>query len=88
MGEVGRFLLMSWPDGSVVFDRNTGDTHAFDSYTYALFNSLQSGISAMPMLFEQVQAGFPEIPLSELKSRFGLALDQLQKLGFLKDPIH
>lgn len=88
MGEDGRFLRVSWPDGSVVFDRSTGDTHAFDSFTYAVFNSLQNGRVATPILLEQVQAGFPEIPMQELQSRFGVALDQLQKLGFVKDPIH
>lgn len=36
----GRFLIQIWPEGSVVFDRHFGNTHAMDEFTSAVFGQL------------------------------------------------
>lgn len=84
MSDGGRFSKLTWLDGGVVFDRSTGDTHAFDSFTYALFVVQLDEAFAEELWLASVSVKFPEFSRDEIESRYEVAVDHLRKLGFVK----
>jgi PqqD family protein of HPr-rel-A system len=84
MGEAGRFLVRQWPDGWVVFDRQSGDTHALAPAAAAVLLSLEKGARDRPPLVQALSPFYPEASQQEMDSRLDDLLEQLTTLGLVE----
>lgn len=88
MGEKDRFLIKHWADGSVVFDRQFGDTHAIDPAASSIFISLQNGERDRAGLVEKISSFYPDATAQYLNDRLDDILVNLDKLGLMKAEIN
>ncbi|WP_341675841.1 HPr-rel-A system PqqD family peptide chaperone [Niveibacterium sp. SC-1] len=77
-----RWLHRSWPDGMVVFDRQTGDTHALDALTSELL-SLPDLARYDSRQAAQVLADRWGLPPESLHQRIEEALTQLRRIELI-----
>lgn len=78
-----RYLVRSWTDGCIVFDRKFGDTHALDPTVAAIFSAVESGNTCFSGLKEAIKLQGPNTALNELENRVRSALDHLKRLGLV-----
>lgn len=78
-----QFLVRSWADGSIVFDRRFGDTHALDPTVAAIFSVVESGNTCFSGLMEAIKLQGPNTALNESENRVRSALDHLKRLGLV-----
>lgn len=84
MSEAGRFLVKQWLDGSAIFDRQLGDTHALDPTASAVFLALEKGAGERSALIATLSPFYPEATQQDLASRLDSLLEQLTTLGLVK----
>lgn len=76
-----RFLIRAWPDGCVVFDRLSGDTHALDPLTARVFVfSIEAGVAELP---HGIRQHFPALTENECEEAVTRARSCLADLGLL-----
>lgn len=88
MGESDRFLVRHWLDGSVVFDRQFGDTHALDPAASAIFFALENGERGKSTLIAKISQFYPESPAQDIPSRVNELLEHLERLGLVRADIN
>jgi len=75
-----RWLIREWDDGCVLFDRQTGDTHALDPLSTEVLK-LDSAIRREPLLVSQRLAAQLGIDDQQLLPGIKAALEQLKRLN-------
>lgn len=88
MVEAGRFLFRQWRDGTVVFDRQFGDTHALDPTAAAVFMALEKETCERSALITALSPFYPEASQQDLASRLDGLFEQLTTLGIVKADIN
>ena len=88
MGQDDRFLLKKCTDGSLVFDRHSGDTHALDPETSAIFLELISGNQYRPSLTAKLSSFYPDNADFDAESQLDKVLEHLERLGLGKVSLH
>lgn len=88
MVKADRFLVKQWLDGSAVFDRQFGDTHALDAAAAAIFLSLKKGEREQAALIATLSPFYPEATQQDMTSRLDSLLEQLTKLGLVEADIN
>lgn len=83
-----RFIVRRWSDGSVIFDRHLGDTHALDPTATDIFLSIQSGETSSSLLIEATSSHYPESTMDELVSKVDRTISHLKKIGLLGECFH
>jgi len=81
-----QFLIRTWPDGSVVFNCLTGDTHALDPMTYRAFEAIQRGDNDQAAILAVCQSLSPQSPADELESMAQACYERLDKCGLTAPP--
>lgn len=84
MVTTGRFQVRQWPDGSVVFDRQFGDTHALDPVISSIFLALMTGVAGRADLLKQIAPFYLDETSEGLDAHLDDVLVQLDKLGLMK----
>lgn len=80
-----RFLVKQWLDGSVVFDRQFGDTHALDPAAAVVFLSFMKGEREPVALMAALSPLYPDATIQDMTSRLDGLIAQLSKLGLVKE---
>lgn len=75
-----RWLIREWDDGCVLFDRQTGDTHALDPLCAEVLK-FDSASRSQPLLVSQRLAAQLEIDDQKLLPSVEAALEQLKRLN-------
>lgn len=88
MGESDRFLVRHWLDGSVVFDRQFGDTHALDPAASAIFLALENGERGRSTLIAKLSSFYPESPDQDIQMRVDELLEHLERSGLVSADIN
>jgi PqqD family protein of HPr-rel-A system len=88
MDRGGRFLVRQWLDGCAIFDRRSGDTHALDPLTAAMFMCWGEEIQERSSLVVKMSSLRPDIALNEIESQFDAIVERLEKLDLLKVGAH
>lgn len=84
MGESNRFLVRQWLDGSVIFDRQFGDTHALDPAAAAVFSCSECGERDRTILIEKISSFYPEANALEMATKVEGLLEHLDRLGLVR----
>lgn len=80
----GRFLVRHWVDGCVLFDLQSGDTHALDPLSCSMFLSFDSeNIDKSPHI-ERMLVLYPNLAGSDIESQYDHALQHLTNLNLVK----
>lgn len=82
-----RFLLKQWQDGSVAFDRHTGNTHALDPAASAVFFELFRGNEDRSSLKATVLPFCPDASDLDAESQLDNVLENLKPLGLAKESL-
>ena len=85
---IGRFQVKQWPDGSVVFDRQFGDTHALDPVVSSIFIALVRDVVERADLLRQIAPFYLDETSEGLDAHLDDVLVQLDKLGLMKADIN
>ncbi len=88
MSETQRFVVRSWHDGSVVFDRNLGDTHALDSTAATLFLAIQRGENSSPFLTGAIAKYYPDSTFGELALLVDANMAHLREIGLVDERLN
>ena len=75
------FSIRRWPDGVVVFNRMTGDTHALDPITYAAFEATQRGDNDRTAVIAACHSLSPLSSADELESMAHACYERLEQCG-------
>lgn len=78
-----RFLVRRWPDGCVVFDRQSGSTHALDLLTFAAFEATQDSDNGRAAVAAVCQSHFPLGSADEMVSIARECCERLEKCGLI-----
>ena len=79
----GRFAHRLWPDGAALFDRNTGDTHALDPFSFAVLEAAGTAGLDMDALAAMLHASFPDLPDDDLRVEISRIVADMAELGIL-----
>lgn len=80
---INRFLVRRWLDGCVVFDTDTGNTHALDVLTFAAFDAIQRGDNAQTATRAACHSQFPMSSADESESMARECYERLEKCGLI-----
>lgn len=83
MQSKNRFLVRRWPDGCVVFDTGTGNTHALDVLTFTAFDAIQRGDNAQAAARAACHSQFPMSSADESESMARECYERLEKCGLI-----
>lgn len=78
-----RFLVRQWADGSVVFDRQNGNTHALDPLTFDVLEALKDGDNDRASVNAVCHSHFPLSSADELDSIARECCERLEKCGLI-----
>jgi PqqD family protein of HPr-rel-A system len=78
-----RFLVRQWQDGCVVFDRNTGNTHALDLLTFAMLEAVDRHDKDKDAMITACHSYFPLSSANELESMVQACYERLEKCGLI-----
>lgn len=81
MMQTRRFLVRKWPDGSVVFNNMSGDTHALDALTYAAFEATEGSDEPAAAVLDTCQSHYPSRSADELESMAQACCERLETCG-------
>ena len=84
MRSAERFLVHKWTDGCVVFDHQTGDTHALDSLACTAFATAQHGASLRESVQQLAQSLYPDKAADELALLVCECCERLEKCGLME----
>ncbi len=88
MEVAGRFLVKQWADGSVVFDRQLGDTHALDPVAAAVFLSFNKGERERAVLLAILSPFYAQDAQQDMNSRLDDLIEQLSMLDLVKADVN
>ncbi len=80
-----RFLVRKWADGCVIFDRQSGNTHALDLITFAAFDALQLGDNIHAAVNAARHLHAPLSSADDLDSIARECCERLEKCGLISN---
>ncbi|MCB2005024.1 MAG: HPr-rel-A system PqqD family peptide chaperone [Rhodoferax sp.] len=78
-----RFLVRQWADGCVIFDRQSGNTHALDPMTFAVLEAIQASDNDPASVNAACHSYFPQSSADELDSIARECCERLEKCGLI-----